>query len=274
MFRRLFVFRRILERLRKTPDPIDYGTWNSLMESHRLFSDLDTDERARLKTIAELILSKKDISASGGPSLTEPERAELAAQIALPVLDLGIRWYKGWWTIVVFPKAYRRTWTEEDEFGVVHEYDDDVEGEVLQYGSVILSRRNVFNAGGNGNVVIHEMAHQIDRQSGDIDGMPPLHGELDARAWRETFDENLEALRRKASRGRKTPLDEYACESREEFFAVASERFFAAPVSLERRLPEIYRLLSQFYLQDPAERRRARKVSSKTNAPHSTSQNA
>ncbi len=264
MFRRLFVFRRILERLRKTPDPIDDGTWSSLMQGRRLFSDLDTDERSRLKAIAEQVLSQKDISASGGPPLTELERAELAAQIALPVLELGIRWYKGWWTIVVFPEAYRRTWTEEDEFGVVHEYDDDVEGEVLEYGSVILSRRNVFNSRGNGNVVIHEMAHQLDRRNGDIDGIPPLHGELNATVWQQTFDENLEALRRQASRGRKTPLDEYACESREEFFAVASERFFTAPVSLERRLPEIYRLLSQFYLQDPAERRRA----SKKNAPH------
>ena len=233
------------------------------MRTYRLFHDLGPDDRSRLKTLAEHILARKDVSVSGGPPLTDGERVALAAGLALPVLELGISWYKGWWTIVVFPDAYRRTWSEEDEYGLVHEYEEDVEGEVLEYGSVILSRTNILDRRGAGNVVIHEMAHQLDRLNGEIDGVPPLHGELDPERWRDTFDETLEALRRQVSRGQRTPIDDYACESREELFAVASERFFAAPVSLERKLPQIYHLLSQFYLRDPAGRRRGQK-----NTPH------
>lgn len=229
------------------------------MRGYNLFSDLPSSDRERLKSTAELLLARKDIKVSEGPALTPVERATLGAQLALPVLELGINWYKGWWTIVVFPDAYRRTWSEEDEYGLVHEYEEDVEGEVLEYGSVILSRTSINDRRGSANVVIHEMAHQLDRLTGEIDGLPPLPAGLDAGVWRSTFDDNLETLRREASHGRRTPVDEYACESREEFFAVASERFFTAPVSLERKLPTIYRLLCRFYRQDPAARRRAQK---------------
>ncbi len=241
-------------RFRRPPDPIDPHLWHETTGASALFADLNADELARLKTLAEELLAEKEIVASDGPDPDGAERVNLAATCALPVLELGARWYRGWWTIVLFPDVYRRSWTEEDEFGIVSEYEDDVEGEVLQYGSVILSRRNL--AGSNSTVVIHEMAHQLDRITGEIDGVPPLHPEMNAGEWVDVFDRRLEELRRLVDRGRRGPLEEYAAESREEFFAVASERFFAAPVILERSLPDIYALLRAFYRQDTAARRR------------------
>lgn len=248
------IFSWLGRRFRRPPQPIDSQLWREVVDSSTLFADLDSDERERLKTHAEALLADKEIVASDGPVPDAEERVGLAALCALPVLELGCDWYRGWWTIVLFPDVYRRTWTEEDEFGVVSEYEDDVEGEVLEYGSVILSRRNL--SGQNSTVVIHEMAHQLDRISGDIDGVPPLHRGMDARQWVDVFDRRLEELRRHADRGRRGALEEYAAESREEFFAVASERFFAAPVALERSLPDVYALLRTFYRQDTAARRR------------------
>jgi Mlc titration factor MtfA (ptsG expression regulator) len=47
-----------------------------------------------------------------------------------------------------------------------------------------------------------------------------------------------------------------AREALEEFFAVGSEAFFVAPEDLEREEPELYRLLAEFFRQEPARDKR------------------
>ena len=42
----------------------------------------------------------------------------------------------------------------------------------------------------------------------------------------------------------------------EEFFAVGAEAFFVAPEDLEPEEPELYRLLAEFFRQDPARDKR------------------
>lgn len=48
------------------------------------------------------------------------------------------------------------------------------------------------------------------------------------------------------------PIDPYGLTSPAEFFAVCSETFFEAPVTLKRALPDVYEQLGLFYRQDPA----------------------
>jgi Mlc titration factor MtfA (ptsG expression regulator) len=47
------------------------------------------------------------------------------------------------------------------------------------------------------------------------------------------------------------PLDPYAAKHPAEFYAVASEAFFVRPQPLAAAYPEVYRLLAQYYRQDP-----------------------
>ena len=49
-------------------------------------------------------------------------------------------------------------------------------------------------------------------------------------------------------------IDAYAMEDDGEFFAVTSEYFFERPVSCFAEYPDVYRLLSAFYRQDPGRR--------------------
>jgi hypothetical protein len=58
------------------------------------------------------------------------------------------------------------------------------------------------------------------------------------------------------------PLDPYGGVSPAEFFAVATETFFDAPLELEAREPDVFTVLRDFYRQDPAERARRRARSS------------
>jgi len=56
---------------------------------------------------------------------------------------------------------------------------------------------------------------------------------------------------RRVDRDENTFLDPYGAEALEEFFAVSAEAFFVAPDTLEREQPRLYRLLVEFFRQDP-----------------------
>jgi Mlc titration factor MtfA (ptsG expression regulator) len=57
-----------------------------------------------------------------------------------------------------------------------------------------------------------------------------------------------------AEQGRPSSLDTYGATNPAEFFAVATESFFEAPVNLREQHPELYEELRLYYQQDPAAR--------------------
>lgn len=207
----------------------------------------------KLKDLALLFLAEKQLTAVRGLRLTDAMRVSIAAQACLPILELGLDWYSGWTGVVIYPGDFRVRRTEVDEDGVVHEWDDDLAGEAMPGGPVVLS----WDATANDphmNVVIHEFAHKLDMLDGIADGRPPLHAGMDAGAWRKAFDEAYEGLCDAVERGRDTWLDPYASEHPSEFFAVISEAFFEDPDETRRRYPGVYEQLRLFYRQDPAGR--------------------
>jgi hypothetical protein len=58
-------------------------------------------------------------------------------------------------------------------------------------------------------------------------------------------------LREKVDRGSKTVIDDYGATNPAEFFAVATETFFEKPHQLNKRRPELYALLSEYYRVNP-----------------------
>jgi hypothetical protein len=205
----------------------------------------------KLKDLALLFLAEKQLTAVQGLELTDAMRTSIAAQACLPILELGLDWYSGWTGVVVYPGDFRVRRTEVDEHGVVHEWEDDLAGEAMPGGPVVLSWDATLNDPYT-NVVIHEFAHKLDMLDGVADGKPPLHAGMDALAWQKAFGEAYEGFGDALERGRDTWLDPYAAEHPSEFFAVISEAFFEDPRETRRRYPEVYDQLKLFYRQDPA----------------------
>jgi len=138
-----------------------------------------------------------------------------------------------------------------DEHGVVHEWDDELAGEAMPGGPVVLS----WDAAANDpemNVVIHEFAHKLDMLSGAADGVPPLHVGMSRAAWLKAFEDAYEGFCDAVERERETWLDPYAAEHPSEFFAVISEAFFKDPAETRRRYPVVFDQLRLFYRQDPS----------------------
>jgi MtfA peptidase len=204
----------------------------------------------KLKELALLFLAEKQFAGAHGLEVTDAMRVSIAAQACLPILELGLDWYAGFTGIVVYPGDFRVRREQTDEHGVVHEWDDELAGEAMPGGPVVLS----WDAAANDpeiNVVIHEFAHKLDMLNGDADGLPPLHPGMDRAAWTAAFKQAYEGFCDAVERGKDTWLDPYAAEHPSEFFAVISEAFFEQPAETKQRYPDVYDQLRVFYRQDP-----------------------
>jgi Mlc titration factor MtfA (ptsG expression regulator) len=233
--------RRVLERHR-----IDDALWSEATAALGFIP-----QSPKLRELALLFLAEKQFAGAQGMELTDLMRVSIAAQACLPILELGLDWYAGFTGIVVYPGDFRVRRAETDEHGVVHEWDDDLAGEAMPGGPVVLS----WDATANDpqiNVVIHEFAHKLDMLNGAADGLPPLHPGMDRAAWSAAFAEAYEGFCDALERGKETWLDPYAGEHPSEFFAVISEAFFEEPAETRRRYPDVYEQLKLFYKQDPS----------------------
>jgi Mlc titration factor MtfA (ptsG expression regulator) len=240
--------KRVLERHR-----IDEALWRAVAGHFAFLSRLSPDDEGKLKRLTLLFLAEKQLVGAHGLEVTDAMRVSIAAQACLLVLELGLDWYGGWTGVVVYPGDFRVRRTELDEHGVLHEWDDELAGEAMPGGPVVLS----WDAAANdlyANVVIHEFAHKLDMLNGEADGLPPLHAGMDPRAWKRVLEEAYEGFCDAVDRGRETWLDPYAAEHPSEFFAVISEAFFEDPAETARRYPDFYEQLRRFYRQDPKER--------------------
>ena len=218
----------------------------------------------RLKELALLFLAEKQFTGAHGMEVTDAMRVSIAAQACLPILELGLDWYAGFTGIVVYPGDFRVQRTETDEHGVVHEWDDELAGEAMPGGPVVLSwdaAKKVTGSPGSRtlgdpeiNVVIHEFAHKLDMLNGAANGLPPLHAGMDRAAWSKAFKAAYEGFCDAVERDKETWLDPYAAEHPSEFFAVISEAFFEQPAETRRRYPDVYDQLKLFYKQDPLQK--------------------
>ncbi len=248
---------KLIHWLRGTHEahPLPDALWQETLAGLPFLDRLTDEEKSRLRKLTEDFLAEKEFTSAGGLELTDAMCVSIAVQGCLPILNLGLQSYRDWVGIIVYPDEFIIPRAVEDEFGVVHEYDDVASGEAWEGGPLLISWRDAQMAGEGYNVVIHEFAHKLDMLNGEANGIPPLPPGLARKDWEATLlaaYENFCALVDDAEeRGEETLLDPYAAESPGEFFAVMSETFFETPHILREEYPPLYAQLSRFYRQDP-----------------------
>ncbi len=273
------MLKTLLDRLTGTPSvAIPDQLWSSTLASLPFMLRLDADELHRLRTLAARLLADKQMAGAASLELTAAMQVSIAVQASLPVLNLGLDWYRGWKSIVVYPSEFLVPRSVTDEDGIVHEYIEPITGEAWDRGPLVLSwedaQRTVTGAGAAYSVVIHEFVHKLDLLDGVADGVPPFsparHAQLTVEHWRRVLHEAFERfvaevdlidselpaeLDPEADEVDRyfahLPFDAYAAQDEAEFFAVSSEAFFVAPARLQQAFPDWYALLVQFFLQDP-----------------------
>lgn len=237
---------------RAIPDPL----WQLTLARFPFLNWRGAVEVAALRDMATLFLADKEFTGTQGLAVDDDMAVAIAAQACLPALKLGLGWYDGFKGIVVHADAVIAQREFVDDAGVVHEYEEELSGEAMHGGPVMLAWRDVEEAGDSAgmgyNVVIHEFVHVMDMRDGDADGVPPLPDRAAQKAWTAVLDAEYDAFCARVDAGEETLLDPYAAEAPEEFFAVASEAFFVAPRDFRSVHPRVYELLRGFFKQDPA----------------------
>ena len=244
---------------RKRPFPPE---WEAIVRRNVVhYRVLDEAERSELQSMIQVLLEEKQWEGCGGLELTDEIRVTIAAQACLLQLGLPHDYYHNVESILVYPSAVL---PPEHHPGVFERVDAPVDapvpllGQAFAQGPVILVWDAVLHGARHPeqghNVVYHEFAHKLDMLDGAADGTPPLADRDQLAQWVEICSREFQRLRRLAEQGHKTFLDAYGATNEAEFFAVATEEFFDRPLALQSHSPDLYRLLSDYYRQDPAQR--------------------
>lgn len=231
----------------------EMALWRQALAAVPILQGLGEREQTTLIGLGQLLLKRKTLTQIG-VDLGERQRAVLALQAALPILHLGLEWYRGFHEIILIPEPVIRRQEVEDEFGLVSECEEENAGESWPQGPLVLAWSELQQDGDwdGCNLVIHELAHKLDMLGGEADGAPPLPHAMNSVLWQQAFQAAFDELCQQLDRDEVTAIDPYAAEHPAEFFAVSCELFFTDPLRLRQVYPAVYRQLGQFFSQDPA----------------------
>jgi MtfA peptidase len=250
-----FFKKRRRRRLLAQPFP---AAWLEIIERNVAFyACLPNADRIELQGLIQIFLAEKTFEGCGGLVLTDEMKVTIAAQACLLLLHRQTDIYPRLITILVYPSAYLAKGVKPIGGPIVLEGESARLGESWTSGVVVLSWNDV-QAGASDihdgqNLVLHEFAHQLDREDGAINGTPLLEHRSQYLAWARVLNAEYERLQRDSRLGRSTVLDDYGATDPAEFFAVATECFFEKPRVLRKRHPALYEELKSFYRQDPAQ---------------------
>ena len=246
---------RTLER-RPIPDAL----WQLTLVRFPFLGARSAEQVEALREMTTLFLGEKEFTGARGLVVSDEMAVAIAAQACLPALALGLDWLDGFVGIVVHEDVVVARREVEDDDGVIHAYDEELSGEAMSGGPVMLAWRDVDDSAESAidgyNVVVHEFAHVIDMRGGVTAGVQTVDPASARGRWLHGLADEHERFAARIEAEEETFLDPYGAEALEEFFAVGAEAFFVAPEELEREELRLYRLLAEFFRQDPARDKR------------------
>ena len=237
---------------RAIPDAL----WTLTLARYPFIARRSEADRQGLRELATLFLADKEFAGMQGLEVDDGMAVAIAAQACLPILRLGLAQYDAFKGIVVHPDIVVARREVMDEDGIVHYYDEELAGEAMEGGPVMLTWRDVADAGDSAewgyNVVVHEFAHVLDMRDGAADGVPLLADRAARERWLAVLVPEWDEFSVRVAVGEDTLIDPYGAEAIDEFFAVASELFFVDAATMRGEHPALYELLAGYYRQDPA----------------------
>ena len=223
-------------------------TWRKILDEKVLFyHNLNLQEKLRFEFDIQRFLANVRITGVH-TEIDITDKLLVASSAAIPVFGFPEWNYTFLNEVLLYPSSFDSSYNinskEEMITGMV--------GSGAMEGKMILSKpslhRGFDNTTDKQNVGVHEFIHLLDKEDGEIDGIPAtLHGKEYSLPW-------LELIRKKTAeimKG-KSDINEYAATHQREFLTVAGEYFFERPDQLKQNHPELYDLLAIAFKQDTA----------------------
>jgi len=257
------MFHWLTDRSRKKLNDVPFPSlWEDIIRRNVAhYCMLEDGERAHLCALIQVFIAEKNWEGAGGLELTDEIRVTISAQACLLLLGLSHNYYQNVESIIIYPSTVvppqRKPGFFENAIAPV-ELRQPILGQAFQKGPVIIIWDAVLRGGRHPeqgyNVVYHEFAHKMDMLDGTADGTPPLRDRAEYNDWVQTCSREYLRLKHDTQKGKKSFLDAYGATNEAEFFAVATEQFFDQPLSMIKHAPDLYRVLMEYYRQDPSER--------------------
>ncbi len=213
---------------KKNTQPIvNEQEWKRLQGQITYLQQLEEEPLNKLRSLVDALLSNKNWQIEQAP---QREKALfVAAQVVIPVLNLGLDWVSGWKSVVVSA------------------------GQAKMPKHALVINEPVLTLPENSQV-IPQVCYQILQLNPDSHSIPPLHSGISAVAWQQAFTEayNDFCERVQTSPGNEILFELQAANSQADFFAIISKSFFYMPDTVRCAYPDVYQLLVRFYRQNPA----------------------
>lgn len=176
--------------------------------------------------------------------VTDLDRLLIAASAIIPVFYFDKWTYTNLSTVLLYPHAFNK-----EEF-LSEDSDRDVSGMVgngpmqrIMILSLPQLRDGYCANAGAGNVGIHEFVHLLDKEDGDVDGLPEaLLDKKNNPEYLNLVEDTMSQIRNGTS-----DIDAYALTNRAEFFAVTSSYFFNAPDVFKLNHEALYKFYKKIY---------------------------
>ena len=180
-----------------------------------------------------------------GLEIEELDKILIAASAVIPVFGFNEWHYTNLSGILLYPD----TFNEDLEFEG-HANARMITGMVGTgrfEKQMILSKKALYSGFNNSydknNTAIHEFVHLIDKMDGVTDGVPErLIEHPYVIPWLKLIHKEMEAIN-----DNKSDIRNYGGTNEAEFFAVASEYFFEQPHLMQKKHPELYKMLLQCF---------------------------
>jgi Mlc titration factor MtfA (ptsG expression regulator) len=241
------------------------SAWEETLTEHvPYFRYLPKADRVELRGHVQVLIAEKNFEGCGGLAMTDAIRVTIAGYASMLLLHREAEYFPRLRSVLVYPDAFvvrkKKPLNIMDGMDPIDDLDmadDDAvrDGESWETGAIVLAWKPIVQSGtepGSAfNVALHEFAHQLDLDNGEMDGVPELDDEA-YEVWVRVMGDAYEALCDDVERNRATWIDAYGAEHPAEFFAVLTEAFFMRPHTLHRKHADVYGVLRDYFRQDPA----------------------
>lgn len=221
--------------------------WLAVLNRDVLFYNaLGVEDRVRFRRELQVFIGEKRIT--GIKTKLDATTLVLAgASAIIPIFGFPEWEWDQISEVLIYPNRF------DEEYGTGDRSGQHILGMVgtgAMNRVMILSKPDLIhgfrNPGDKRNVGIHEFAHLVDKSDGTIDGLPGVG--LD----RHSIGPWIELVRRKMKEieDGDSDIDRYALTNESEFFSVATEYFFERPGIMERKHPQLYKMMTRIFKQD------------------------
>lgn len=210
-----------------------------LHEKVKFYQKLNPEQKLSFEKRILEFLQETRVVGYGDLVVTPQDSLLVGASAIIPIFKFSNWKYNFINEVIIYPSIIKMGDTGKFANGFV--------GSGPMEGRMVLARDALYHGYSNNtdriNTGLHEFLHIIDKQDGEIDGIPAvLMDNVAIGPWLEMIRSTSLEIEEKQAK-----IRNYALTNQAEFFAVVSEYFFEHPEMMERKHPKLFKVLSEMF---------------------------